>query len=42
MIVVVSDGSPKRIGFGLGVRRMFPLIQQSLKASCMLEGQGQV
>lgn len=33
MIVVVSDGSPKRIGFGLGIRRMLPLIQQSLKTS---------
>ena len=34
MIVVVSDGSPKRIVFGLDIRRMLPLIQQSLKASC--------
>ena len=40
MIGIVSDGSPKRIGFGLGIRRMLPLIQQSLKASCYVRRTG--
>ena len=40
MIVAVSDRSPHRIGFGLGIRRMLPLLQQSLKASCYVRSTG--